>query len=891
MTASTRSWALKTKLLALAALTTCAALLIAGSILAYHDYRAGLRSLDSRLTTQAKIAALNSGRTLALGDDIAAQRILNALEADPAIVDASLSRADGTLVAGRQASDPRLLHVFADVVLDHPIGKIDIWASRQELRDALIEDAQMLILAGACALLLAITVALRLQRRITSPLVALTAAAERVTKDHDFTARVNVQEADEDEVGRLLRAFNGMILQLEERDSQVKRHHAELEDKVAERTQALKKAVDEANAAARAKSEFLANMSHEIRTPMNGVIGMLSLLNVDRMPQEQRGMLETARNSAEALLRLINDILDFSKLEAGKLRLEQVDVEIRPLAEEVATLFSRQAHGKGVEMACLIEGNVPPFLVTDSVRLRQIMSNLIGNAVKFTERGEVAVTVSARPVASQQPSPQEPGEPTREQVNLSIAIKDTGIGMAAPVVERLFESFMQADSSTSRKYGGTGLGLAISKKIVDAMGGQIQVTSQPSQGTTFTVTIPLEVSTSKARARRAGLKGLTACIVDDNETNRKILEHYLTVWGMKTRVAKSAAEGLTLLRAAVAKGERPDMVLMDYQMPEMDGAEFYRSLKRETQLSSIPCVVLSSLGDRLDLELKLDVAGWLTKPVRQIDLYSTLATVAGRTTTAEVDVKAASEESMLKHSAFTGHVLLVEDNRVNQEVAKRMLAKYGITPELAVNGVEALQRLESSAYDLVLMDCQMPVLDGYQATESFRSKEASASQSRLPIIAMTANAMPGDREKCLAAGMDDYISKPVQLDALYLVLNRYLKPKGEPALNKEALATLRELFGDDIQGVIATFLEDMPSYLEQIHGAIDGLDFDRIQNAAHALKSSSASVGALNVSAIAERLENWSRTQGEPAHALVLLSSLREACADAEHELKRSLAA
>jgi PAS domain S-box-containing protein len=517
----------------------------------------------------------------------------------------------------------------------------------------------------------------------------------------------------------------------------------------------------DAEAANRAKSEFLANMSHEIRTPLNGVIGMLDLLDSEGMHPEQRNMLETARSSADALLALINDVLDFSKIEAGKLALEQIDVEVRPIVEEVATLFSQQAHAKGIELSCLVHRDVPAVVRGDPTRLRQILTNLVSNAVKFTERGEVFVGVSAV------------GCDARGARLLRAEVRDTGIGMSAETVGRLFEAFTQADSSTTRRYGGTGLGLTIAKRLIEAMNGTMQVKSEPGQGTTFSVTVPLIVSSETGNVPQpADLRGLKALIVDDNATNRLILEHYLDAAGMQHVSAAGAREGLDLALAAARSGAAFDLVLLDYQMPEIDGLGFIAGLRAEPAIANIPCIVLSSLGDRGGLPDTDGVAAWLCKPVRQEPLLRILAAIVGRNPGREPAARPGNEAQQF---SFPGlRVLLAEDNVVNQKVALRVLTTFGLQVKLAANGQEALSLVKAEPFDAVLMDCQMPVMDGYEATRAIRQWERATARTRMPIIAMTANALASDRMRCLAAGMDDHVAKPFKREVLGATLASWL---------------------------------------------------------------------------------------------------------------------
>ena len=534
----------------------------------------------------------------------------------------------------------------------------------------------------------------------------------------------------------------------------------------------------DAEAANRAKSEFLANMSHEIRTPLNGVIGMLDLLDSEAFDPERRSMLDTARSSADALLTLINDVLDFSKIEAGKLALEEIDFELSPIVEEVATLFSREAHAKGLELSCLVRREVPAVVRGDPTRFRQILANLVANAVKFTARGEVFIglEVTSSDVVE--------GVPV---VVLRVDVRDTGIGMSQDVVGRLFQAFSQADSSTTRRYGGTGLGLTIAKRLVEAMKGTLEVNSRIGEGSTFSAVLPLPVAQHATIAPvPGGLRGLKALIVDDNATNRLILEHYLTAAGMKHVSAAGALAGLEAVRSAARSGAPFDIVLLDYQMPEVDGLGFISGLRADPAIANIPCVMLSSLGDRGGVPNNTGVAAWLGKPVRQAALRRALATIVGQTGARE----RLAEKRTPEQFNFTGaRVLLAEDNVVNQKVALRVLQGFSVSAELAANGEEALGLAKTEHFDAILMDCQMPVMDGYEATRAIREWERTTGGRRVPIIAMTANALSGDRARCLAAGMDDHVAKPFRRETVGAALGKWLSCAVEEANTDEPEVT------------------------------------------------------------------------------------------------------
>jgi PAS domain S-box-containing protein len=513
-----------------------------------------------------------------------------------------------------------------------------------------------------------------------------------------------------------------------------------------------------AEAASRAKSEFLANMSHEVRTPLNGILGMTELALDTDLTTEQRDYLGMARSSAEALLHIINDILDFSKIEAGKLELEEIDFDLYATVEEAVGLLAEKAGVKGLELVCHIDAQPPCWLRGDPGRLRQVLLNLAGNAIKFTERGEVVVCAGLEE--------QGAGAVVRCEV------RDTGVGIPVEVQSRLFRSFTQADSSTTRKFGGSGLGLAISKRLVGLMGGEIGLTSEPGRGSTFRFTVRVaKGEAAPPGPRNEALRGLRALVVDDNATNRMVLLRKLAGWGLLVAEAASGAEALAVLRSA----EEPfALALLDFQMPGMDGLELARHIKADPALAGVKLIMLTSLAVRglREQASAAGVAGYLVKPVRLAQLHDCLATVmAAPEPLPSAPTRPAAGSERRPPVAPGLRVLLAEDNVVNQTLALRMLEKLGCCVDVVGNGREAVAAVARGEYALVFMDCQMPEMDGFEATAAIRQGETGSR--RVPIVALTASAMQGDREACLAAGMDDYLSKPLGLPDMERMLRRW----------------------------------------------------------------------------------------------------------------------
>ena len=819
-------------------------------------------SVDNLIITSDAIGSLMNTSLLRSGKE-SARDILSSLKVDPSIEAAIIYDENNDVFASYLNSSqvvlPSIMSQAADgsqfllqgktlkILVSRPIveggntiGRIAVLGNSHKLVKYLVGTASIILVSFVIVLAATIFAATRLHQVITKPLSTLARTARRISSIGDYSIRL--EETGNDEIGNLITDFNSMVEAVQVREAELNEHRQNLELLVKERTAELRVKRDEALAAVRAKSEFLANMSHEIRTPMNGVIGVLSLLRDANLSDEHRRLLDTAIHSADSLLLIINDILDFSKIDAGRIDFERISFNLREIVEEVTELFVGPAKLKNLHLSCYIPVDLKCSVLGDPTRLRQIITNLVSNAIKFTDLGEVKIKVMRLGIDG-------------TVQNLLFSIEDSGMGIPEEARSKLFEKFTQADGSTTRKYGGTGLGLSVCKQLVEMQGGEIGYKSSLGQGSLFWFTLPFELSDEDMEQpfNSDYLKGKRFLIIDDNATNRMILEQYLRIGNTEVYCCEGGRQGLATLEELCQKGRPVDAVLLDYHMPYMNGLDTAQAIRQKYQHKSPEIIMLASVKVSSDEIKRAGANAVLAKPVRQRELYSVLrhmpVTVRGAET---------PEISHTINVRLEGDVLLVDDEPINQKVALAILKKFGLNADLAVNGQEAVEKVQSTQYALVLMDIQMPVMSGYEATKAIRKWEAEEGRSPVPIVAMTAYAMESTKKECLALGMNDFLTKPIRPDILAERIKPWLKvqPLADWKANAESsVSTPAE--GTDIWDVgraldfvggdkelllelIELFLHRNTHMLNAIATAIAARDPLALRDAAHAYK------GAIN---------------------------------------------
>ncbi len=882
-----RDRSIRSKLTLMTMFTTALALVVACAGFAIFDYYNYRQELVDRLNTHAAVVGGNLTAALAFANTTDAAQTLETLSVESDIEAAAIYTEDGVLFAKytmpayrnfefpAQAESnthyfgPKTLVVFRDIVVDgKKIGTVYLQSNLDGVRARAQKYAGISVMVVIVCGLGAFALTKRLQRFVSDPIQHLYGTAKTISVEKNYSLRA-VKQCD-DELGILIDCFNEMLSQIQERDRN------------------LQKSRTDAEQANSAKSDFLAKMSHEIRTPLNGVIGTVQLLLDTELSGQQRRLAHLARASGDALLTLINDILDFTKIEAGKMELEHIEFNPQDVAEEAMDILGSKAANKGLELACHTDDKASQGMYGDPDRLRQILTNLINNAIKFTEQGSVVVRLRME-------------KETKTHCVLKFQVTDTGPGIPESRLHRLFQRFSQVDASTTRKHGGTGLGLAISKQLAEMMGGEIGVENEPGKGATFWFTVALEkCGAAKPKAPKlATMENMRILVVTANETHSDVLREQLTTWGFWASTLTKGTEVEETLLRSVKENWPISLVICDSHLPDVDPVELTRRLRQTPEIAKTVVMLLTSLGEDVNGEklASVGIAGCILKPVHQSQLFDTIIAAMGGDGAGQEKPQGQSDSLFEANASLKGARLLVaEDNEVNQLVTGEILQKLGCAYEMVDDGKKAYEKAISEKWDLVLMDCQMPELDGFESTRRIREVEKREKRGHLPIVALTANAVKGDRELCLAAGMDAYVTKPIDVPTLVTTMEGLLR--GRKVMGSEERASERKPAGDQpfdvlvafdrcmsdagvVGRVLQKFKEHAPLTLAELQKKIDAHDAAETKRLAHGMKGAAANISAEKLRVLSLELERL----GHEAE----LSAATDLVKQMEAELKRCI--